>query len=1115
MSMTDTELLQRYVRDHSESAFAELVQRHLNLVYAAALRQVNGDVHLAEDVTQSVFADFARKAAKLTRHTSLAGWLYTSTRFIAANQRRTEQRRTQRETEAHTMNSLLAQPEPSPDWLQLSPLVDDAMHELNEAEREAVLLRHFQNFSYGEIGGKIGLTENAARMRVERALEKLREILGRRGLALPAVALAGLLAANAVTAAPTLLAARVVAGALAGAAAVGSGSALGWLATLLKSKAALGGTAAVLALVLGVLIVTRGGAQTQKVSPIKNVEALAASAAPVVAVAPTNSSDSATNQPTTAKPAKKKDSQLLHLKIVAADSGKPIPMVPIDYRGWTGKKFKGKSFTSDRFGECEVDYPTNMTELELTTRKDGIADTRLLWRPPNGEIIPTNYLLRVDWPVAISGIVEDADGKPVVGAKVGWNHQENPATSKPPQSHEFGWIETTTDAAGKWRINRMAEDMVATIYGGAKHPDYAESQFVFCDRNKQALQQLRDGTHVFKMGRAMSVSGVVVDAADNPVSGAKVFVCPVMDSGKRETKSAADGTFSVKSSRSGEQLVTADAKGFAPTTIKVNITANTEPVKLVVKPGKTLRILVTDIYGTPIPGATLWYDCINFRLNKKDEIFVQLDFSKSTDKLGRIVHENAPDCEMRFTARAAGFHNTQDIFIRPDDQEHRITLENALVVHGEVRDADTHQLIPKFRIAQGWPDWNPVDNTTNAQWSTIDRFWSSFSSGVYSNTLEEAVVGGTKNRGYFLKFIAEGYQSFVSRLIGANEGNVELNIALHPAQTAKVVVYAPSGRRALNDDVGFVSPRSHLALVPGGFKTDQVQSGGSLVHLDKNGTFELDNDPQVTRVVVAGDDGFAEATPAELAANPQMQLQPWGRLEATIYSGGQPVSGREYMPRFSGGSDESINFDLINTRFTSDANGKLIIEKLPPGKHQLMRLIHFDAPDGQSGGWQHGNKSDFEIRPGETTKLELGISNCTITAHLQWPAGMAALPKQNIFAELHTPMPEIPREMMTNQAASMEFMQSDAFQAAMKHHRSFPAKVSAEGIITVEDVEPGEYQLSVGVMSGEISSRPPPEGKAPDIHPIAYATKDVSLTGASGNLSDIGTIELKATPQTP
>lgn len=207
--MTDGELLRRYARERSEIAFEELVRRRIGLVYSAALRQVNNDAYLAEDVTQAVFIDLARKAAKLGRHTSLTVWLYTSTRFVAANTRRAEQRRAARDAEAHAMNAIHPTPESEPDWAQIRPLLDDAMHTLDGQDRKAVLLRHFERCSYAEIGSRFGLTEDAVRMRVNRALEKLHDTLAKRGVTSTSLALAGLLASNAVRAAPAHLAGRI------------------------------------------------------------------------------------------------------------------------------------------------------------------------------------------------------------------------------------------------------------------------------------------------------------------------------------------------------------------------------------------------------------------------------------------------------------------------------------------------------------------------------------------------------------------------------------------------------------------------------------------------------------------------------------------------------------------------------------------------------------------------------------------------------------------------------------------------------------------------------------------------------------------------------------------
>lgn len=204
----DGELLRRYTETNSESAFSELVERHLALVYSAALRQVNGDAHLAQDVAQTVFADLARKAVSLANRPVLTGWLYTSAHFAAAKAVRTEQRRHTREQEAHLMNQLLSNPAPDLDWEQLRPVLDAAMLELNETDREAVLLRYFNNRPHAEIAERLGLSENAARTRVERAVEKLHTLLSSRGVSTTA-ALSVVISANAVQLAPAGLAITV------------------------------------------------------------------------------------------------------------------------------------------------------------------------------------------------------------------------------------------------------------------------------------------------------------------------------------------------------------------------------------------------------------------------------------------------------------------------------------------------------------------------------------------------------------------------------------------------------------------------------------------------------------------------------------------------------------------------------------------------------------------------------------------------------------------------------------------------------------------------------------------------------------------------------------------
>jgi RNA polymerase sigma factor (sigma-70 family) len=196
----DQELLHHFARTNSGDTFAELVNRNVNLVYSTALRLVNGDRHLAQDVAQTVFTDLVRKAGSLTRRNNLAGWLYTSTHFAATKVVRGESRR--RDREEKFMREPSNDTAPAADWEKVRPALDDAMHELREADREAIILRYFENRQFAEVGSKLGLNENAARMRVERALEKLRAILAKRGIT-PAATVASLISANAVQIAPT------------------------------------------------------------------------------------------------------------------------------------------------------------------------------------------------------------------------------------------------------------------------------------------------------------------------------------------------------------------------------------------------------------------------------------------------------------------------------------------------------------------------------------------------------------------------------------------------------------------------------------------------------------------------------------------------------------------------------------------------------------------------------------------------------------------------------------------------------------------------------------------------------------------------------------------------
>ena len=212
MNQDDMALVREFAASQSEPAFTALVQRHVGLVHSAALRRV-GDPHLAEEVTQAVFILLARKAGTFGSNTILSGWLYRTTGYVAADALKRQRRREHREQEAY-MQSTLNEPE-TPMWRDISPLLESAMDALNERDRNAVLLRFFEDKTLGEVAAAAGVSEDAARVRVNRALEKLHHYFARHGVSSTTAMLAGAISSHSVQTVPAALTTAVTVAALA------------------------------------------------------------------------------------------------------------------------------------------------------------------------------------------------------------------------------------------------------------------------------------------------------------------------------------------------------------------------------------------------------------------------------------------------------------------------------------------------------------------------------------------------------------------------------------------------------------------------------------------------------------------------------------------------------------------------------------------------------------------------------------------------------------------------------------------------------------------------------------------------------------------------------------
>jgi RNA polymerase sigma factor (sigma-70 family) len=218
--VTDNDLLERFRNSESDEAFANIVHRYIHFVHSVALRHT-ANPHHAEEITQAVFIILARRAGSLGPKTVLSGWLYTAARLTSANFLRSEMRRSRREQEAF-MHSTLEETPQEALWQELSPLLDTAMARLKASDRDALVLRYFENKSLPEVGKVLGVGERAAQKRVGRALEKLQRLFAKRGVAATVAIIAAEISSHSVQAAPLGLATKITATAAKGSAVAAS-----------------------------------------------------------------------------------------------------------------------------------------------------------------------------------------------------------------------------------------------------------------------------------------------------------------------------------------------------------------------------------------------------------------------------------------------------------------------------------------------------------------------------------------------------------------------------------------------------------------------------------------------------------------------------------------------------------------------------------------------------------------------------------------------------------------------------------------------------------------------------------------------------------------------------
>ncbi len=1099
LNMDDCQLLQDYTERGSELAFRTLVNRHLSFVYSAALRQVN-DPQLAEEVSQAVFILLARKAGSFRRSVVLTGWLFRTTRFVATRALRSEQRRQRREQEAFEMQQLTT---PDDNWRRIAPVLDEAVARLGETERNAVLLRFFTDKSHRETAAALGISEDAAKKRVTRALDKLRNFFAGRGVTLSATVLASAITANAAKAAAPEIAASVIAKVIAGGSTAAgalpplvSQTLNAWRWAKLGIPGAVGITAITATFLLQWTVDQRSGVNQSARTDEPNI----ALAAPAITDAKPNALDQAVSPLANLEGT---NSLVFRVLDARTDAGVAGATVAVNYVT-RGKWWAGDDLLTDAKGICSILIPGELDRLDVGFLKAGYIQKSYVWREAFEVPLPSVYILKAERGVDIGGWVRDESGQPISGAEIVVQFQASDSTFREqPERLGFlrGLVAAKTDAQGRWTC-AIVPASYDSFSLGVRHPQYATSSIFVVDADGHnanisphvTMKELWASEAIIVLRRGFQIAGLVLDDTGQPMAGAKVSL--FADSGLsrgEDTVTKTNGSFHFAGLAADAARLCASASGFAPVSQAIEVQSILSKVVLRPQRGTTVSFRVVDEQGSGISGA--WVTAEGWQQHNAD-------WHVRSDAYGWVRIEGVPETarnNLRFHSGAKDFFINRSSPVNLSAPEPKLELSRALTVSGQVMGADSGEPIAWFKAipCRGDGEWG-YDRSERKIGTT----------GNYVVTFSEFEPP------FRVRIEADGYEPAMSSVIPLEPREQSVDFKLHrkdPSKAIRGMVLIPDGQPAVGADVALMTFESGAVMGEGRFDR---REGGILTRTDNDGKFEFDPDANAHTVAAAHSSGFGRTRIREGAQAVVVRLLPWGRIEGRVRTRDGKWSGQAL-----GLYAISKPFGLYVRQATkSDAEGRFSLESVPPGDYDL----HLNP----GVGTPVVGPTPVEVRAGETTETEIGGSDVTITGRFELASGgMVDWPQQTKLARLEPkaianppPFPLLarmdPRSTdLAERRKHLDVVETDVWRAWTRSQqvRAVPLRIEADGSFVADSVRAGEYTLRVELAADAAVSRGNPMASLmrPAVASIRQSVIVSETQAQAGEFLDLGTLVLQ------